>query len=520
MGTQNRRSNSVGYITSIEKQREIIQCQIDSSKDIEERRALGQFATPYDLAKEIISYGVSLLEDDEIDFLEPSFGTGAFFSALQSIKSIKRIKSITGYEIDSEIYQKSVSLWKGNYYNLICGDFLCSQDDKQFNLIISNPPYVRHHLIDKTQKAYLVRKIKKETNISISGLAGLYCYFLLSAHKQLKPGAISGWLIPSEFMDVNYGKAVKDYLLNSVHLLRIHRYTPENSKFKDALVSSCVVWFRNEIIHSDYEIELSYGGTHDTPEVSKIVTKKQLIKKDKWTNITAESVSTNNIGAPTLGDFFTIKRGLATGDNGFFILSKEQITELGLDMSFFTPILPSPHKLKENEIFKDTSGYPLLETQYFLLDCTLSEEDLKANHPEVWAYLEGGKETTGRKYLCRNRKKWYFQERRSATPFLCSYMGRSKSEFDNPFRFILNHTNAVATNSYMMLYPKEDVLSFLSRNPESLFEIWKALRSISRYDLESQGRVYGGGLKKIEPRELSKVRCEKLSELIVKGGAI
>ena len=42
MGTQNRRSNSVGYITSTEKQREIIQCQIDSSKNIEERRALGQ----------------------------------------------------------------------------------------------------------------------------------------------------------------------------------------------------------------------------------------------------------------------------------------------------------------------------------------------------------------------------------------------------------------------------------------------------------------------------------------------
>ena len=144
MGTQNRRSNSVRNITSTEKQREIIQCQIDSSKDIEERRALGQFATPYDLAKEIISYGVSLLEDDEIDFLEPSFGTGAFFSALQSIKSIKRIKSITGYEIDSEIYQKSVSLWKENYYNLICGDFLCSQDDKQFNLIIS----IKIHIIN------------------------------------------------------------------------------------------------------------------------------------------------------------------------------------------------------------------------------------------------------------------------------------------------------------------------------------------------------------------------------------
>ena len=71
-----------------------------------------------------------------------------------------------------------------------------------------------------------------------------------------------------------------------------------------------------------------------------------------------------------------------------------------------------------------------------------------------------------------------------------------------------------------MLYPKENILKVLSRNPESSFDIWKALRSISRYDLESQGRVYGGGLKKIEPRELSKVRCEELTKLIMKDGAI
>ena len=71
----------------------------------------------------------------------------------------------------------------------------------------------------------------------------------------------------------------------------------------------------------------------------------------------------------------------------------------------------------------------------------------------------------------------------------------------------------------MMLYPKDDISQILNKNPESTFEIWEALRSISRYDLESQGRVYGGGLKKIEPRELSKVRCEKLFELIVNGGA-
>lgn len=56
---------------------------------------------------------------------------------------------------------------------------------------------------------------------------------------------IAGWLIPSEFMDVNYGKALKAYLLREVTLLHIHRFEPNNVQFDDALVSSAVVWFKN-----------------------------------------------------------------------------------------------------------------------------------------------------------------------------------------------------------------------------------------------------------------------------------
>jgi hypothetical protein len=42
-------------------------------------------------------------------------------------------------------------------------------------------------------------------------------------------------LIPSEFMDVNYGAAVKRYLLNKVTLLHIHRFDPHDVQFGDAL---------------------------------------------------------------------------------------------------------------------------------------------------------------------------------------------------------------------------------------------------------------------------------------------
>ena len=84
------------------------------------------------------------------------------------------------------------------------------------------------------------------TGLRLSGQAGLYAHFMLQAHAWMRRGALAGWLIPSEFMDVNYGRELKAYLLRQVTLLRIHRFDPSEGQFDDALVSSSVLWFRNQ----------------------------------------------------------------------------------------------------------------------------------------------------------------------------------------------------------------------------------------------------------------------------------
>lgn len=522
MGTQNKRLRAIGNLNLTESSRLQLQAAIDSSKGLEDRRRLGQFATPFELAQEIISYGLTLQREKELSFLEPAIGTGSFYSALlvECGKQSKILKSATGIELDNDFYSAACELWGDTGINLINNDFTKTECSERVNLLISNPPYVRHHYISQEHKTELAAMTKNETGLSLSRLAGLYCYFVLCAHKWLAPNAICGWLIPSEFMDVNYGSILKQYLLNNVRLLRIHRYNPENCKFDNALVSSCVVWFKNEIVTENYDIEFSYGGTHERPEISKKIDKNTLEVHRKWTqfpkkdNINRQSY---NSSTPVLGDFFTIKRGLATGDNDFFILSKEQIEELSLDMQFFTPILPSPRHLKCDEVFSDKDGYPCLDTQYFLLSCTLPEDKIREHYPTIWNYLNGGKDTTAQKYLCKNRKVWYFQENRTATPFLCSYMGRGRSEHSAPFRFILNHTNAVATNSYLMLYPKAFLDEEITQSPDVLRKIWKILTNITASDLECEGRIYGGGLKKIEPKELSRVRCPQLADLLVRA---
>ena len=147
-----------------------------------------------------------------------------------------------------------------------------------------------------------------ETEIALSGLAGLYCHFILLANKWLASNAICGWLVPSEFMDVNYGSGIKDYLLNHVHLLRIHRYDPDNSMFSDALVSSCVIWFKNEVVTYDYEVAFTFSGTHEKPIQKKQVKKSELLKECKWTRFPEKEIRREKTNGVTLGDFFEIKR--------------------------------------------------------------------------------------------------------------------------------------------------------------------------------------------------------------------
>lgn len=74
--------------------------------------------------------------------------------------------------------------------------------DRGSNLVICNPPYVRHH--HRAAKTRLLAATAAASGIQMAGLAGLYCYFLGLAHAWMEPDGIAGWLIPSEFMDVNY----------------------------------------------------------------------------------------------------------------------------------------------------------------------------------------------------------------------------------------------------------------------------------------------------------------------------
>jgi len=500
-----------------EKARLKIQDELDYAKTQLERNKLGQFATPLFLALDIVKYAKELMpEKIGIRFLDPAFGTGAFYSALLQVFDSSRIESAEGYEIDAKYGNEAKRLWRGTQLRLHMADFTSkippTIEKDRANLIICNPPYVRHHHLSLDQKDRLRKIVEHTIGIRLSGLSGLYCYYMCIAHRWMADGSTAGWLVPSEFMDVNYGLGLKKYLLDKVTLLRIHRFDPTDVQFHDADVSSTVVWFKNAHPPKDHFVEFTLGGTHGNPKESKLIPLEALRNTSKWTwyPVMDHNVITVVRGSK-LSELFSIKRGLATGANEFFILDKEKISQYKIPTDFLVPILPMPRDLEVDEIRADEKGNPILKNKLFLLSCNLSEDKVKLMYPSLWEYLKMGLESgVGDRYLCRHRTPWYSQEQRPPAPFLCSYFGRKTEEREKPFRFILNHSNATASNSYLMLYPLDNLKRALNADPYLYTKVWECLNRITSDTLVSSGRVYGGGLHKLEPMELSNVPADDI----------
>jgi hypothetical protein len=499
---------------TIEGSRQTEQTRLDSLKTAAERNKWGQFATPFALALSLARYAHKTLGKERLRFLDPAIGTGSFYSALSQVVPAMSIEAATGIELDPLFAEAAESLWGKSGLHVVRGDFTKQKPPAQrFTLVLTNPPYVRHHHLESDAKDRLKEQLARSLHMEISGLAGLYCYFLLLCHDWMEEQGLAIWLIPSEFMDVNYGVTLRRYLTERVTLLHIHRFCPTDVQFTDALVSSAVVVFRKTLPPPGHRVRFSFGGEIENPSTEALVPLDVLRQSRKWTQFPART-NFESTDEPTLGDLFVIKRGLATGSNSFFILSEEETKTWHIPRRFLKPILPGPRYLTADIIDQRADGAPVVSPHLYLLDCSEPEEKIKVSWPRFYAYLQKGREQDIHvSYLASHRAPWYSQEQRPPAPFLCTYMGRSANG-KHPFRFIWNRSDATAHNVYLMLYPKSRLQEALNNHPELAARVFEALQSVTPGQFISEGRVYGGGLHKVEPKELAQIPARAVFENI------
>lgn len=503
-----------------------------------------KMVTSPEYARDMAACALELFGDDikYIHFGDSAIGTGALFIAvkrlLDTVNSEQNkqytVGSAIGVDIDRDRAREAYLRCSSRNLRIILDDALSPETDlgPKRNMMLVNPPYTRSSRIPRKYRSHLQQLAKDITGIDISGKSSLYVYHLLIMHKWLEEDGVAVWLIPTAFLHAEYAKAVREYLTEKVQLLHLHVYNEEAVQFEKANIATTVVAFRNHVPNAQTAVKVTSGNSMKQPSLTAELMLEDFHESIRnWRGLifeTPEKKDIKGISNIKLSDLFDVKRGLATGANSFFVINREKAEEYGIPSVALKPILPKARYLRSLIIHDQGDGYPDVEPQLVLIDCSLDETTIKDNYPAFYEYLQQAKEKDDRgkaivdRTLVKSRSPWYKQELRDPPRFLLTYMGRDKEELP-PLYFVLNQSKAVALNTYILLYPKAWLTALLEADQTLCEKLLESLNHVAENIIAHRARGYSGGLKKIEPNELKDVFLmdlpQKVSEVYYKKNA-
>lgn len=472
---------------------------------LEHRKKFAQFFTPFQLASLMAEW---LLGNQNLKtVLEPAFGLGVFSRALIGKKSNLSIK---GFDIDEKIFAESKEIFNDtSMVDLQLGDYMFNDWNNKYDGIICNPPYFKFH--DYNNKTIL-NEIENRLKIKLNGFTNLYTLFLLKSIYQLNPNGRLAYIIPSEFLNSDYGKLVKSTLIKNRVLRHIVVFDFEENVFDDALTTACILLCSNDI--HNQKVKFSTIKKIDDLELTKnyISNYPLYINSDSTFNINElESEikwrkyyqKQNGIRYKNLVPFSSVARvvrGIATGANEYFTFSKSKANQYRIDKKYLLPCICKAVDVKDN-FFTIDNFHSIVNSdrQSFLLNAIGSKDE------NVLKYIElGEKSGINKKYLTACRTPWYSLENRPPSPIWVSVFNRSG------LKFIRNEANISNLTTFHCVYPVQNSL-FDNVNVDILFAY--LLTDVAREIFEDNRREYGNGLQKFEPNDLNKAMMLDLTLL-------
>jgi adenine-specific DNA-methyltransferase len=399
--------------------------------------------------------------------------------AIQMLKANKRVRQIDG-----------LTTRKAN--------FLTDELHVRPDGITCNPPYSRHHDMSAAEKRAIHEGFGKRLRLNLSRLCALHALFLVRALEVSRKGARIAFITPSDWLDMNYGRKVKELLLNRAQVEAIVLLDTEHLFFDGALTTAAITFLRNEkpsiaettkILRLDRELP-EPSVVLKLLKAGKDVDEVMLVAESKWSRPAATPRS-----GVRLGDVARIRRGVATGANGFFVLSERRRKELRIPTRKLRPCLASPRVIPGTEVSEEALAALDLDVPRWILNSAdPAEQDANT---ALGAYLRCGRDElqVHQGYLTSRRKPWYAPELRGDCPIVFSYFNRSRP------RFLRNRAKAVPLNTWLIIEPSDGL------DPDVLHQALTTETTMKQ--LEEQARVYGGGLWKLEPSELSEIRLSE-----------
>ncbi|MCX6902119.1 MAG: N-6 DNA methylase [Verrucomicrobia bacterium] len=484
---------------------EVATGEADSFTSVEswqrETKQLGQVATPEPVASLMARWVMSARPRTVLD---PAAGLGGLLAAcLQHDGHVQMV----GVERDVETLKRAKTTAPRGA-KLILADYLKS-DAGLFDGIIANPPYVKAHRLDYSEKDW--RYFEERLGTPLDRLTNLYALFLLKIWEDLAPGGRAAVILPAEFLNANFGEEIKEQLVRAIRPAAFVVFAPSLNLFADAVTTSAIVfldkarspdapsWAKRIESIEEAEVFVSMLCAGTVGRASAGCLDLMLLKpRDKWLNLLFNGKAQTDV-APfpkRVGDYFDCRRGIATGANDFFCLSRAELREHHLTEAHVEPCITKALNA-DGLVFTREKFDALVASgrRCFLLNPSRNGQDLMR-------YLKLGQERgISKRHLPSHRPVWYMPENRAVADIWAAVFSRES------VKFILNTSGAKNLTCFHGLYAKLGC--------ECLPPLMTLFLNSSdgRRSFSQVNRFYGDGLNKLEPKDVEAMPCPVMPKL-------
>lgn len=450
-----------------------------------QRRSTGAVYTPATIVRSMTQW---LAEHDRIErVIDPGAGSGRFTLAAGRAFPRAQLFAIETDPLAALMLRANLNVhgWSDRT-TVLTTDYrsveLPSCDGT--TAFIGNPPYLRHHDVGQHWKAWYAAAFAR-FGIKASALAGLHLHFLLKTRLLAKRGDVGAFITSAEWLDVNYGSALRRLFVDELGGLSLHVLEPAVEAFPGTASTAAIVCFRVGEVERAIRVR-------SVPSVSRLngltqgsdVARHMFRAERRWSAIVRPTAA-SNLGGIELGELFRVHRGQVTGANRIWIAGVE-----AQQLPAHTKV-PAVTKAKDlihaGSRLENANALRRVIDLPAELDQLADEERFRVDAFLAWARAKGAHEG----YIARHRKAWWSVGLRSPAPILCTYMAR------RPPQFTLNDCGARHINVAHGLYPRAPITT-------------KVLASLVGWlnanVNTASGRTYAGGLTKFEPKEIERLR--------------
>ena len=140
-----------------------------------------------------------------------------------------------------------------------------------FDVVIGNPPYVRPENVEKKERNYYLTSNKYD---KFFGRFDLYILFIERALKLLKKDGYFSFIIPYSFLNQNYSKILREWILKEFKIVNIVDLS-QVKVFESAEVNTCILVIQKSKPKKDHNLKILKPTSLPTLNNSPAITLKQ-----------------------------------------------------------------------------------------------------------------------------------------------------------------------------------------------------------------------------------------------------